>query len=198
MLYTYRLTLLLVTVSGLLCNSCRKSTERTTTDNDAPVARYIDELRQDVRRAGLAYNSSIACYADLTRPDNSYRFFVLDLAQRKVLLRGTCLNGLTDAQGRVRYSNEVNSNCSSRGLASIGERYVGSFGRAFRLYGLEAGTRNLRKRAVVLHSWAGVPAEPSKEHPIQSEGCPTLNPLVLDEVAQIIAHSPKPILLRFN
>ena len=169
-----------------------------TARDPAPVEAYIDELRQDVQRQGAAYNSTVACYVDLTRPDNSYRFFVLDLARRKVLLRGVCLNGLTDKQGRVRYSNEVNSNCSSRGLAHIGERYVGGFGRAFRLYGLEAGTRNLRRRAVVLHAWAGVPAKPSDEHPIQSEGCPTLNPQVLDTVAGFISRSPKPILLRFN
>ncbi|GAA4007396.1 hypothetical protein GCM10022408_19180 [Hymenobacter fastidiosus] len=155
-------------------------------------------MRRDVQQQGTAYNPTIACYVDLTRPDNTYRFFVLNLTQRKVLLQGICLNGLTDEQGRVRYSNEVNSNCSSRGLASIGERYRGAFGRAFRLYGLEPGTRNLRRRAVVLHSWAGVPARPTPEHPIQSQGCPTLNPLVLDTVAGFIAHSSRPILLRFN
>ena len=187
-----------VAVGCLIVYGCETSPEDDAVRNAAPIERYIDELRQDVQQRGPAYNPTVACYVDLTRPDNSYRFFVLDLAQRKVLLRGVCLNGLTDNQGRVRYSNEVNSNCSSRGLASIGERYVGGFGRAFRLYGLEASTRNLRRRAVVLHSWAGVPAGPTAEHPIQSEGCPTLNPLVLDTMAGFIARSPKPILLRFN
>ena len=183
----------------LITCGCESTTEReTAVGNAAPIDAYVDELRQDVRQRGAAYNSSIACYVDLTRPDNSYRFFVLDLDHRKVLVRGVCLNGRTDAQGNVRYSNEVNSNCSSRGLASIGERYVGGFGRAFRLYGLEASTRNLSRRAVVLHSWAGVPARPTAEHPIQSEGCPTLNPQVLDTVAGFIARSRKPILLRFN
>jgi hypothetical protein len=177
------------------CAACERGSEAETA---IPFGRYVDELRRDVQQGKGMYNPAVACYVDLTYPDNSYRFFVLDLARRKVLIRGVCLNGLTDEQGRVRYSNEVNSNCSSRGLASIGERYVGSFGRAFRLYGLEASTRNLRRRAVVLHSWAGVPARPTAEHPIQSEGCPTLNPLVLDTVAAIIARSPKPILLRFN
>lgn len=160
--------------------------------------RYVDELRQDVKRTGAVYNPRVACYVDLTRPDNGYRFFVLDLAQRKILLQSVCLNGLTDAQGRVRYSNRVSSDCSSHGLARIGERYVGSFGRAFRLYGLEAGTSNLRRRAIVLHAWQGVPAGPTTEHPIQSEGCPTLNPAVLDTVAGLIANSAKPLLLRLN
>ncbi|WP_081867494.1 murein L,D-transpeptidase catalytic domain-containing protein [Hymenobacter sp. IS2118] len=68
----------------------------------------------------------------------------------------------------------------------------------YRLYGLEPSTRNVRRRAVVLHSWVGVPAEPGAGHPIQSEGCPTLNPEVLDAVAEVIAGSPKPLLLRLN
>ncbi len=179
-------------------DGCSGNSQPEATRGEAPVDAYIDELRQDVRRLGGAYESRIACYVDLSRPDNNYRFFVLDLARRRVLLRGVCLNGRTDEHGRVLYSNEMNSKCSSRGLASIGERYVGGFGSAYRLYGLEASTRNLRRRAVVLHSWAGVPARPTAGHPIQSEGCPTLNPLVLDTVASFIARSPKPILLRFN
>ena len=180
------------------CGSNGSSNRYPMRDAAPPVDRYVDELRRDVQQVRGAYNSNIACYVDLTRPDNSYRFFVLDLTKRKILVQGLCLNGVTDAQGRVKYSNEVNSNCSSHGLARIGERYVGAFGRAFRLYGLEATTRNLRKRAVVLHSWVGVPTRPTAEHPIQSEGCPTLNPLVLDTVAGFIARSPRPLLLRFN
>lgn len=179
----------------LLASACG---ETSRADSVPPLRRYIEELRRDVCREGAAYNPRVACYVDLTRPDREYRFFVLDLARGTVLLQGLCLNGLTDAQGNVRYSNEMNSNCSSRGLARIGERYRGGFGRAFRLYGLDAGTRNLRQRAVVLHAWAGVPARPTAEHPIQSQGCPTLNPQVLDTVASFIGRSPKPMLLRFN
>ena len=188
----------LLTAVGVLWTTSCSSDSNPTRDAAPAVERYVDELRRDVHQAGNIYNPTIACYVDLTRPDNSYRFFVLDLAKRKVLLQGLCLNGVTDAQGRVKYSNEVNSNCSSRGLARIGERYVGAFGRAFRLYGLEATTRNLRRRAVVLHAWPGVPARPTAAHPIQSEGCPTLNPLVLDTVAGFITRSHKPLLLRFN
>ena len=179
----------------LVGSSCRQG---VTELSHPPIARYVAELRRDLQEHGAAYNPDIACYVDLTRPDNSYRFYVLDLAHGTILLKGMCLNGLTDAWGQVRYSNAINSNCSSRGLACIGELYTGAYGRAFRLYGLEASTRNLRKRAVVLHSWAGVPARPSSAHMIQSQGCPTLNPQVLDTVAYYIARSPKPLLLRFH
>ncbi|NVO31307.1 murein L,D-transpeptidase catalytic domain-containing protein [Hymenobacter lapidiphilus] len=118
--------------------------------------------------------------------------------QGRVVHRGLALNGLTDALGQVRHSNELNSNCSSRGLTRIGEKYHGRFGRAFRLYRLDSSTRNLRKRAAVLHSWAGVNAQPTGQRPIQSEGCPTLNPQVLDSVATVIESSAKPLLIRLN
>ncbi|WP_035558178.1 murein L,D-transpeptidase catalytic domain-containing protein [Hymenobacter sp. IS2118] len=113
-----------IVVSGL--SACNKNTAKEV---GPPISRYVEELRRDVKREGIAYNADVACYVDLTRPDNDYRFFVLDLTRKKVLLQGICLNGQTDAQGQVRYSNEVDSNCSSRGLASIGERYTGRFGR---------------------------------------------------------------------
>ena len=170
----------------------------TNLDDTAPIDAYINELRRDVKKQGVAYNPNIACYVDLTLPDNSYRFFVLNLTLRRVLVQGICLNGLTNERGQIRYSNVINSNCSSRGLARIGEHYNGRFGRAFRLYGLEPSTSNLRRRAVVLHSWEGVPARPTAEHPIQSQGCPTLNPFVLDTLARFIEDSSKPILLRLH
>ena len=196
MFYTPKwLRSLLLVLAAVCSNSCSNDIDQGDTPH---IGRYVDELRSDVQREAGGYNPKVACYVDLTRPDNSYRFFVLDLMTRKILLQAVCLNGLTDGEGRVRYSNEVNSNCSSRGLARIGEKYTGTFGRAFRLYGLDPGTSNLRRRAVVLHSWVGVPARPTIEHPIQSEGCPTLNPAVLDTVAGYIARSQKPLLLRFN
>ena len=188
------LRLLLLVLGVLYVNSC-SSPEH---EDAPPFERYVDELRQDAQRHGATYNHTLACYVDLTRPDNSDRFFVLDLIRGKIVLKAPCLNGLTSAQGQVRYSNAFNSNCSSRGLARIGEQYVGNFGRAFRLCGLEPSTSNLRARTVVLHAWAGVPARPTAGHPVQSEGCPTVNPVVLDTVAAIIARSPKPLLLRLH
>jgi hypothetical protein len=87
----------------------------------------------------------------------------------------------------VRYSNAINSNYSSRGLAwtSYTEAYLGRFGVAYRLHGPSAGTSNLAARTVVLHSWKYVPAAPvaAGQHPIQSWGCPALAPARLTQVA---------------
>jgi hypothetical protein len=156
-----------------------------------PLARYAAALRQ--ARAGLPraarYHSQLGIFIDLTRPDTENRFFLLDLRTGRALVAAPCLNGRTDPKGRVRYSNALNSNCSSRGLAwtSYAEAYPGRFGVAYRLHGLSPGTSNLAARTVVLHSWKYVPATPvaAGRHPIQSWGCPALAPARL---AQVAAH----------
>ena len=113
------LLLLLTAIGAFGIASCLSNQEP---EGAPPIARYVDEIRRDVQREGKRYNPGVACYVNLTRPDNRYRFFVLYLTKGTILVQGVCLNGVTDAQGRVRYFNEVNSRCSSRGLARIGER----------------------------------------------------------------------------
>jgi hypothetical protein len=156
-----------------------------------PLARYTAALRAaraEQPQAGL-YCSQFGIFVDLTRPDTENRFFLLDLRTGRALVAAPCLNGRTDRQGHVRYSNAVNSNCSSRGLAwtSYAEAYPGRFGMAYRLHGLSPGTSNLAARTVVLHSWRRVPAAPvaAGQHPIQSWGCPAIAPT---QLAKVVAH----------
>jgi hypothetical protein len=157
-----------------------------------PLAHYTAELRQARARQPQAarYCSQFGIVVDLTRPDTENRFFLLDLRTARALVAAPCLNGRTDRQGHVRYSNAVDSNCSSRGLAwtSYAEAYPGRFGIAYRLHGLSASTSNLAVRTVVLHSWRRVPAAPvaSGQHPVQSWGCPALAPARLAEVASYL------------
>jgi hypothetical protein len=160
-----------------------------TQDAVPPLARYAAELRRARARQPQAARTycQLGIFVDLTRPDTENRFFLLDLRTGRALVAAPCLNGRTDQKGRVRYSNILNSNCSSRGLAwtSYAEAYPGRFGIAYRLHGLSAGTSNLAARTVVLHSWRRVPAAPvaSGRHPVQSWGCPALAPTQLAKVA---------------
>ena len=157
-----------------------------------PLARYTTELRQARAKQPQSgrYSSQFGIFIDLTRPDTENRFFLLDLRTGRALVAAPCLNGRTDQQGHVRYSNAVNSNCSSRGLAwtSYTEAYPGRFGIAYRLHGLSASTSNLAVRTVVLHSWQRVPATPVApgQHPVQSWGCPALAPSQLAKVASYL------------
>jgi len=156
-----------------------------------PLARYTAELRQArAQQPQMGRYCQLGIFVDLTRPDTENRFFLLDLRTGRALVAAPCLNGRTDQQGRVRYSNALNSNCSSHGLAwtSYAEAYPGRFGIAYRLHGLSASTSNLAARTVVLHSWRRVPATPVApgQHPIQSWGCPALAPIRLAEVASYL------------
>ena len=155
-----------------------------------PLARYAAELRRSRAHQPQPerYCSQLGIFVDLTRPDTENRFFLLDLRTGRALVAAPCLNGRTDKRGRVRYSNVVDSKCSSHGLGwtSYDQGYSGHFGRAYRLHGLSASTSELAARAVVLHSWKYVPTAPvtAGKHPIQSWGCPALAPARLAEVAE--------------
>ncbi|AKQ47720.1 hypothetical protein TH63_13635 [Rufibacter radiotolerans] len=164
----------------------------TFEEKSIPTERYISHLKPHL---SSKYNQDVAFYADLTLPANEYRFFVLDLKEGKVLDKGLCLNGREDNEGNVIYSNTPDSNCSSKGVAEISYRYNGSFGKAYKLRGLEESNNNMFRRAIVLHAWSGVPDEPVKEEPIQSQGCPTVNPAFLEKLSGYIDNSNKPILL---
>ena len=96
MTYTARIILYGVACWCSVLSACSNQSEGNGAVQEAapPIGRYLTELRRDVQHEGTQYNRTVACYVDLTRPDNSYRFFVLDLARGTVLLQALCLNGL--------------------------------------------------------------------------------------------------------
>ena len=185
------LLLSLLQMTSILC-SCTSKNTLTDQADEALVTRCRIALKPYIKRG---FNPKVAFYIDLTRPSNQYRFFVLDLHRSLVLAQGLCCNGRTDAKGTVIYSNIVNSNCSSHGVAKVSYAYQGQFGKAFKLEGLEPSNSNMFARAVVLHAHSCIPAEPQQEPICVSEGCPTVNPDFLKELSRYIENSPKPVLL---
>ena len=173
--------------------SCRQQSPPELVD--PLVQRYVTRLRH---YAKPGYNQRIAFYLDLTRPSGQPRFFVLDLPHGRVLARGLCASGRTDAQGRVLYSNVPDSHCSSRGLAKVTTAYTGRFGRAYKLVGLQASNRNVFRRFIVLHAHGCVPTEPQPDPICLSQGCPTVSPEFLVTLSRYLDRSPQPILLYTN
>lgn len=157
----------------------------------APVS-YINIIQ---RRLTPAFNNELVFFADLSLSSGSYRFFVIRLKDSTIINQGLCCNGKTGKNGEVLYSNAPGSNCSSRGAYKIGASYTGKFGKAFKLYGLEASNSNAYSRNVVLHSFWGIPRRSYGLPICKSEGCPTVNPEYLEELAKIISASHKPIML---
>lgn len=141
------------------------------------------------------YNKEIIFYVDLSKPSGDYRFFVLDIKNRKMLDAGLACNGVTDKQGNPIYSNRPGSNASSKGLYKVGYSYKGRFGKAYKLHGLNQTNSNAFARAVVLHSYSGVPRWSIPSRLFNSQGCPTVNPKFLKELGKRIEQSRKPVLL---
>lgn len=147
--------------------------------------------------AGSRYNNQVAFYADLQQHSGRYRFFVLDLVHKKILHKGMVLNG-KEKNGQPVFSNVPGSQCSSRGLAKVGYSYHGRFGKAYKLIGLDATNSNMMARAVVLHSWRGVPNMQVPFRLPNSEGCPTVSRSFMKILERYIDGSAKPVLLYIN
>ncbi len=121
------------------------------------------------------FNESIAFFSDMNLRSGKKRFFVVDLNKDSVLHAGLVAHGHCQSYAsRVpSFSNEIGSNCTSLGKYKVGYKYNGSFGTAYKLYGLEATNSNAFDRFVVLHAHSCVPDTESVVGICRSEGCPT-------------------------
>ena len=143
------------------------------------------------------YNESICFFIDMTIPSGQNRFFVYNVAKDSVQISGLVTHGRCNEmwlEGR-KYSNVPGCGCSSLGKYKVGYSYNGTFGLAFKLYGLDKTNDNAFKRYVVLHSHECVPETEVQDEICQSNGCPTVSPGFLQELNPIIRQSSKPILL---
>ncbi|MBC7851445.1 MAG: murein L,D-transpeptidase catalytic domain family protein [Chitinophagaceae bacterium] len=155
----------------------------------AEARRFVKENR---------HNDSLCFLINMNVESGSNRFTVYDIKKDSVILTGLVTHGRCNKNWLVgrRYSNEPGCGCSSLGKYKIGKSYMGKFGLAYKLHGLESTNSNAYKRYVVLHSHGCVPEGEVNPAPIcQSDGCPTVSPAFFDKLAKIINHSKKPILL---
>jgi hypothetical protein len=81
------------------------------------------------------------------------------------------------------------------GKYSIGKDYVGRFGKAYKLYGLDATNSNAFARSIVLHKYDKVPYEEQDKAIVHSLGCPMVNELYYGRIEKIIDNSKRNIIL---
>lgn len=148
--------------------------------------------------ANNGFNSSFCFMIDMSLESGSNRFFVYDLQKDSILQSGLVTHGRCNQDwltGR-KYGNEVGCGCSSLGKYKVGISYKGRFGLAYKLHGLDSTNSNAFKRYVVLHSHSCVPNQEVSPAPIcQSDGCPTVSPSFLTQLAVRLDQSEKPVLL---
>ncbi|MEO8403332.1 MAG: murein L,D-transpeptidase catalytic domain-containing protein [Chitinophagaceae bacterium] len=143
------------------------------------------------------YNDKVCFLIDMSLPSGQNRFFIYDLENDTVSKAGLVTHGNCNQywlDGR-KYGNTVGCGCTSLGKYKVGYPYVGVFGQAFKLYGLDKTNNMAFDRFVVLHSHSCVPETTVKDEICQSNGCPTVAPGFLATLRPIINQSRKPVLL---
>ena len=181
-------------------NSATNNNETTGSPKNHKVFLRLKEKAAEIisyaKRNG--YNTEVCFMADMDIASGKDRFFIYNLPKDSVLHTGLVTHGRCNENwltGR-KYGNKVGCGCTSLGKYKIGKAYRGRFGLAYKLHGLDSTNSNAYKRYVVLHSHECVPEKEPDPYPIcQSDGCPTVSPGFLKELAGIIDASKKPLLL---
>lgn len=144
------------------------------------------------------YNNEMAFFIDMKIKSGDNRFFVYNLKENKVVDKGLVAHGSgseTGMEGQLKFGNIPNSNSTSLGKYSIGHHYVGKFGKAYKLYGLDKTNSKAFERFIVLHHYSKVPYEEQSEPICNSLGCPMVNEKFFTRLEKILDVSEKKILL---
>ncbi|MCW3117961.1 MAG: hypothetical protein JWM28_2043 [Chitinophagaceae bacterium] len=177
----------------------KQRSEATIKSSPETVARLKakSELLKNFARKNN-YNEEICFLIDMSIESGKKRFFVFDTRNDSILLSGLVAHGSCNDgfKPEPAFSNKINSGCSCAGKFKIGRPYVGNFGVAYKLYGLDSFNSNAFKRTVVLHSYTCVPEQEIDPLPIcNSRGCPMVSTRFLEQLKPVINHSKKPVLL---
>lgn len=146
------------------------------------------------------FNTRVALLMDLGRHSGRRRFVVWDFQQGRALHSFPASHGSGSARSHVRSayaecSNEDSSHLSSAGRALVAERYVGRYGVAYRLDGLDETNSALRERCVVLHGWRYTTSFPIYPFPtVGSWGCPVLSRRAMRKVDEILQREERVVL----
>ena len=183
-------------------NRKSKATNTVSKNETAPRKFIAEKLKQrSVDAVSFAtrngYNTSVCFFIDMSLPSGKNRFFIYDMRKDSIQSSGLVTHGRCNQmwlEGR-KYSNVPGCGCTSLGKYKIGYSYNGTFGLAYKLYGLDKSNNNAFKRYVVLHAHECVPDSEVKDEICQSDGCPTVSPNFLQELKPIIDRSSKPVLL---
>lgn len=159
-------------------------------------ASKISEIRDFVK--GKNYNQDLAVFINFKTHSGKYRYFVYDLKNNRILLKAIVSHGsgsVISKSDALKFSNTEGSYQSSLGRYEIREKYLGKYGKSYRLHGLDHDNSNAMKRAIVLHSFGCVPDRESDNSTCLSLGCPMLSERALLQTSKYLDSSKKPVIL---
>lgn len=144
------------------------------------------------------YNQRQAILIDMRQNSGKYRLFVYDLDSMKILSKGLVAHGSGSETGisdSLIFSNTPESYMSSLGKYKIGNAYTGSFGRSYKLHGLDKTNSKAYDRAIVLHRYSCVP-DAEQYYPIcNSLGCPMVSENYFEKLDKIVRSSNKAMIM---
>ncbi|MDR4954386.1 murein L,D-transpeptidase catalytic domain family protein [Chryseobacterium sp. ES2] len=179
----------------LIIISCSKAESQQLNPLGIPETR-ISEIKNYIK--GKEYNQELAVFINFKIPSGKYRYFIYNLKNNTILQQAVVSHGSGSVIAKsdaLKFSNIEGSYQSSLGKYVIGESYIGKFGKAYRLAGLDATNSNALQRAIVLHSYGCIPDTESQTPACLSLGCPMLSVNALKETAKYIDKSTKPVIL---
>ena len=192
---------------GILFTSF-KIFDKMKTDNSVEISVINDSSKEKldaevkeikkVIQGNPKYNKEIAFFIDMKISSGKNRFFVYDFNKGTIIDQGLVAHGSgseTGIQGKLKFSNTNNSLATSLGKYYISNSYIGRFGKAYKLYGLDKTNSNAFDRAIVLHKYLDVPYKEQTEYICNSYGCPMVNEKYFKRIEKIIDNSKTNILL---
>lgn len=157
----------------------------------------INEVKKVVN-SSTKYNKEIAFFIDMGIESGKFRFFIYNLKSNKIIDEGLVTHGFGSEKrstGELRFSNVSNSLCTSLGNYSVGNSYLGSYGKAYKLYGLDKTNSNAFARNIVLHKMSSIPEQEQNGSIEKSFGCPAVNERYFERLAEIIDNSNSNIIM---
>jgi len=144
------------------------------------------------------YNNELAFFIDMRIMSGKNRFIVYDLINDKIVDQGLVAHGIgseNQANEGLKFSNVNSSFCTALGKYYIGKDYIGRFGKAYKLFGLDTTNSNAFARCIVLHKYDKVPYEEQDKAICHSLGCPMVNEIYYGRIQKLIDNSKKKIIL---
>ncbi len=161
------------------------------------LKKQIDSIKTFISKKS-EYNNEIAFFIDMKIKSGKNRFFIYNLKENKIADQGLVAHGSgseTGIKDQLQFSNIPNSNSTSLGKYAIGNHYFGTFGKAYKLYGLDKTNNKAFDRFIVLHYYSKVPYEERVNPICNSLGCPMVNEKYFNRIEKILDTSEKKVLM---
>jgi hypothetical protein len=143
-------------------------------------------------------NQRIFFLADMHLHSGKNRFFIFDALKDSVIGAGLVAHGHANRGYSLspQFSNKPGSSCTAAGMYKIGKCYPGSFGAAYRLFGLDSTNNNALVRHIVLHAHDCIPEREPYPDPIcNSSGCVMVSPAFFSVIRSLLDTAKRPVLL---